>query len=105
MKVESWLWPGKVTLSSLVAAVGAHSPRGRRAGWGPKQWSESETSNGGRVRLEELKAAPRCPGTGSGAGLPGLKPEGSSHLLSVETLKKELTCKASIFLPVLQEKQ
>ena len=102
MKGESWLWPEKVTLPSLVAAVEGHSPSGRSPGWEAQAvTTERENSNVGRVGLEGLKAAPRCPRTGSGVGLPGFKPQGSSHLLSVETLKKELMCKAFIFLPVL----
>lgn len=56
--------------------------------------------DGGRDRLEELRAALGCPSTGSGVRLPGFKPEGLSHLLSVETLKKEVTSIACIFLSV-----
>lgn len=96
----------KSDTSFLGCSSGSTQPKRETSRLGAQAvTAESENSNGGRVRLEELKAAPRCPSTGSGVGLPGLKPEGSSHLLSVETLKNELTCKASIFLPVLQEKQ
>ena len=62
--------------------------------------SEREDSDGGRVRLEELRAALGCPSTGSGVRLPGFKLEGSQCLLSVDAFKKELTSKTFFFLAV-----
>lgn len=53
--------------------------------------AEKEDGDGGRFRLEELRAAQQSPTTGFGVGLPEFKPKGSCHLFSVETLKMNLT--------------